>query len=108
MGVSSRRMGTGYEQVNFRLPTALRDRLREAADSNNRSVTAELVHRLESSFEPSVPPHFEEALKLVVTNAIEAGILAVTDISAKEAKENAARAKRRRELVATNKGKEKS
>ena len=37
-------------QVNFRIPADLADRLKEAAAANNRTLTAELVHRLESSF----------------------------------------------------------
>ncbi|WP_047130019.1 Arc family DNA-binding protein [Xanthomonas arboricola] len=37
-------------QVNFRIPAALNEQLKEAATANNRTVTAELVHRLESSF----------------------------------------------------------
>lgn len=56
-----RRMSSSYEQVNFRMPTELRDRLREAAEANNRSVTAELVHRLEASF--SAPPSTDDAIE---------------------------------------------
>lgn len=54
-----RRMSSSYEQVNFRMPTELRDRLREAAEANNRSVTAELVHRLEQSFAIADSPEKE-------------------------------------------------
>ena len=38
------------EQVNFRMPSELRNRLKEAADENNRSLTAEIVARLDESF----------------------------------------------------------
>lgn len=37
-------------QVNFRIPAALNEQLKESAAANNRTVTAELVHRLEASF----------------------------------------------------------
>lgn len=37
-------------QVNFRMPAALKERLEDAAASNHRTVTAELVARLERSF----------------------------------------------------------
>lgn len=37
-------------QVNFRMPEALKTALEEAARANKRSVTAELVSRLEASF----------------------------------------------------------
>ena len=36
--------------VNFRIPADLKDRLVQAASDNNRSITAELVMRLERSF----------------------------------------------------------
>lgn len=38
-------------QVNFRMPAELKARLEQAAKENHRSVTAELVARLENSFE---------------------------------------------------------
>lgn len=37
-------------QVNFRLPSDLRDRIKAAAEAQNRSMNAELVERLETSF----------------------------------------------------------
>lgn len=37
-------------QVNFRMPGDLRDRLKVSAEKNNRSMNAEIVSRLESSF----------------------------------------------------------
>ncbi|QIL73277.1 Arc family DNA-binding protein [Diaphorobacter sp. HDW4B] len=37
-------------QLNFRIPLELRDRLSEAAKENNRSLTGELIARLEQSF----------------------------------------------------------
>lgn len=43
-------------QVNFRIPADLLDQIKEAAATNNRTITAELVDRLQNSFlEPEVP-----------------------------------------------------
>ena len=39
-------------QVNFRIPTELNDLLKDAAARNGRTITAELVWRLEKSFLP--------------------------------------------------------
>ncbi|MCU1196168.1 Arc family DNA-binding protein [Stenotrophomonas maltophilia] len=41
-------------QVNFRIPAELNERLKEAAAENGRTITAELVQRLEASFRRSV------------------------------------------------------
>lgn len=37
-------------QVNFRIPAELLEQIKEAAATNNRTITAELVDRLQSSF----------------------------------------------------------
>ena len=42
-------------QVNFRLPAELRDMIKDAAGSNNRSMNAEIVSRLGSSFAQEAP-----------------------------------------------------
>lgn len=39
-------------QVNFRIPERLNDQLKESALQSNRSITQELVTRLEDSFDP--------------------------------------------------------
>lgn len=39
-----------HVQVNFRFPGDLRDRIKAAAEANNRSMNAEIVARLEGSF----------------------------------------------------------
>lgn len=43
--------GRGSDQFMVRLPDGMRERLRDAADANNRSMNAEIVARLEHSFE---------------------------------------------------------
>lgn len=44
-------MARSDPQVNFRIPATLNDRLKAAAAANNRTITAELVSRLQQSFE---------------------------------------------------------
>lgn len=45
-------MAQDYSQVNFRIPTKLKEDIEKASLANNRSITAELVSRLERSFTP--------------------------------------------------------
>ena len=54
-------------QLNFRIPVELRDRLEAAAGENKRSLTAELVDRLQASFnlEPLKDTKRGELVKLV-------------------------------------------
>lgn len=47
-------MAKDYTQVNFRIPTKLKEDIEEAAQGNERSITAEIVARLEKSFEPEL------------------------------------------------------
>lgn len=42
-------------QVNFRIPQELKDKLDKAAKKSGRSITSELVTRLEQSFETEKP-----------------------------------------------------
>lgn len=44
-------MARNDPQVNFRIPADLKDKLQQSADENSRSITAELVLRLENSFQ---------------------------------------------------------
>ena len=43
-------MAQEYSQVNFRIPSKLKEDIEKAAFANNRSITSELVSRLEDSF----------------------------------------------------------
>lgn len=42
-------------QVNFRIPASLKEKLEAAAFENKRTLTAELISRVEASFEPTAP-----------------------------------------------------
>lgn len=61
------RMARDDLQVNFRIPASLKERLEHAASENKRSITAELVHRLEASFpqaprDPDMKPDVQRVL----------------------------------------------
>lgn len=78
--------------------------IEEAAKANGRSMNAEIAQRLESSFEPPVVhDSFKGALDYVISTALDAGIIEVTNITPEQARENVAKAKRIRDLVATGK-----
>lgn len=47
-------MAKDYTQVNFRIPTKLKEDIEKAAQDSERSITAEIVSRLEESFKPEV------------------------------------------------------
>lgn len=66
-------MAQDYTQVNFRIPTSLKEKIESSALENNRSITSELVSRLEQSFEPRSVIHAEdpETLKSVVAYSIK-------------------------------------
>lgn len=41
------------DQYIVRFPSGMRDRIKEAAEANNRSMNAEIISRLEESFDPN-------------------------------------------------------
>lgn len=47
-------------QTNLRLPADLKKRLKRAADASNRSMNAEVIARLEGSFENSSAPQVDD------------------------------------------------
>lgn len=53
-------MSQNYLQVNFRMPASLKEKLTEAARNNHRSVTSEIISRLEESFEAEDRKFIEE------------------------------------------------
>jgi hypothetical protein len=48
-------MARDEPQINLRIPAALKERLDKASEGNKRSLTAEVVSRLEESFASSRP-----------------------------------------------------
>ena len=66
-------MAKDYSQVNFRIPTKLKEDIEQAAIANERSITSELVARLEKSFEPyaeNSPSEIAEAAANIAINQI--------------------------------------
>lgn len=72
-------MAQDYSQVNFRIPTTLKEDIEKASIANNRSITAELVSRLEKSFEPKINPtetfEFESIKRIYLEQAKEVKLL---------------------------------
>lgn len=56
-------MAQEYSQVNFRIPSKLKEDIEKAALANNRSITSELVSRLEDSFTPKTLTPSPEMVK---------------------------------------------
>lgn len=58
-------MARSDPQLNFRIPAELREQLDAAARDNNRSLTGELIARLQSTFDgvPSFPFAVEQAIE---------------------------------------------
>lgn len=50
----------GMDKVIVRLPDGMRDRIKAAAEANNRSMNAEIISRLDRSF--TVEPEWEQAI----------------------------------------------
>lgn len=68
------------EQFVLRLPEGMRARIAEVAKTNSRSMNAEIVARLEASFENKVlpmpdPQKFEAMLSEALAKAIDSGAL---------------------------------
>ena len=64
-------MAREYSQVNFRIPTKLKEKIEESASTNDRSITAELVARLEQSFEPEIQVHETLEFKLMMQSYLD-------------------------------------
>ncbi|MDD2341418.1 MAG: Arc family DNA-binding protein [Tolumonas sp.] len=53
-------MSREHQQLRVRVPPDLKDDLDKAAEHNNRTLTAEIVYRLQKSFEDSQEPSVHE------------------------------------------------
>ncbi|PTM96485.1 Arc family DNA-binding protein [Mycoplana dimorpha] len=60
------KIGRGSEQAMIRLPDGMRDRLKEEAKKNGRSMNAEIVARLEATFYDPTGHSATEALNSVI------------------------------------------
>lgn len=67
-------------QLNFRIPAELREKLDAAAASNKRSLTSELIARLQASFEETA---HGEALTISTADAVHLLLKKVEGIEAR-------------------------
>lgn len=81
-------------QVNFRIPHELNERLKAAALGNNRSVTAELVNRLQRTLD-------EDQARGTATPEALMGLLNVDETAARVLEEIGAMAQRMEALTST-------
>lgn len=76
-------MAQDYSQVNFRIPTKLKEDIEKASLTNNRSITAELVSRLEESFAAKVPNTLEmDAFKKQIEESFSAKVPNIMEMDA--------------------------
>lgn len=63
---------TDLHRSQYRLPAALYEQLQAAADAAGRSLNAEVVHRLEASFQPasSSQAELQELIEQAVRRAL--------------------------------------
>jgi Flagellar capping protein len=54
--MAATKVGRGSDQFPLRLPDGLRERIKASADQSGRSMNAEIIARLESSYESNVDP----------------------------------------------------
>jgi len=74
-------MAKDYSQVNFRIPTKLKEQIEKSALENERSITAELVARLEKSFDEPMKfnPSDAEAVTKLVAKSMQELLLALSN-----------------------------
>lgn len=54
----------------LRIAPELRETLEKLADKNHRSLTGEILHRLEVSIEEEIDPRLEAALRSIISEEI--------------------------------------
>lgn len=67
------------EALNLRLPDGMRDRIKDSAKSNNRSMNAEAVARLEASFEveQALAPELARLINQHIQSEVDARLMAI-------------------------------
>ncbi len=67
-------MARNEPQMNLRLPADLKDQIEDAAANNKRTLTAEVVARLQDSFQPHHEPlSWPDLVELLYTEAKKRG-----------------------------------
>lgn len=67
-------MGTNYLQVNFRMPEDLKSALEKEAKASGRSLTAEIIHRLQSSLTGAQEASSMATTSIAITDDLAAAI----------------------------------
>lgn len=49
-------------QFKLNIPSATREKIKAVAVDNHRSMSAEIIHRLEKSFKANESPHFPDRI----------------------------------------------
>ena len=62
---------TDHTIVRLRVPPELKQKIEESAEKNNRSQSAEMVARLEQSFEPEIQVHETLEFKLMMQSYLD-------------------------------------
>ncbi len=70
---------TDHTIVRLRVPPELKQKIEESAEKNNRSQSAEMVARLEQSFEKDDAAEFDKGFVLQVIKSQESTITDLTD-----------------------------
>ena len=70
---------TDHTIVRLRVPPELKQKIEESAEKNNRSQSAEMVARLEQSFEKDDAAEFDKGSVLQVIKSQESTITDLTD-----------------------------
>lgn len=79
MNTDAKYPSAALDRINFRLPDGLRDRIKDAAKINNRSMNSELIARLEASFDAGVQiaPAFATLLESHIQQEVAARLKAI-------------------------------
>ncbi|SDX21274.1 Arc family DNA-binding protein [Roseicitreum antarcticum] len=73
--MSDGKPGRGSDQFALRLPDGMRDRIKAAADTNNRSMNAEIVATLERAYPvPKRASDFDKVISQVMADGVTRSI----------------------------------
>lgn len=77
-------VGRGADQFTVRFPDGMRDRIKAAAESNNRSMNAEIVATLQEKYPEPTVDDVKAALKSLLARLDGASTLEEAKVAAQE------------------------